>query len=163
MGEFKRGFSNRQYRCGSCGTQRIIKTNHTWPVDQMLCPSCSKQPYIAFGMTIPGLRTSVPRKFDYVGEGTNMNRISEVEQQFVSFALGEIDETKCLGGCGSTLTPFDMQWGVCMGCTKARHRAVLNRGKCGCGSKKVPGDIARTGSRSWVPCNRCLGSIKQLS
>ncbi len=52
--------------------------------------------------------------------------------------------------------------GVCMECTKARAKAA-GGGGCKCGNKKVPTDVKKSGSRSWISCHRCLGQIKQLS
>lgn len=66
-------------------------------------------------------------------------------------------------GCGKALGPFDMGYDVCMDCTKARARTVANHGKCSCGSKRKPGKVMKVYSRSWISCNRCLGTIKQLS
>lgn len=56
-------------------------------------------------------------------------------------------------------TPF----GPSMAVVKARARTVANRGRCSCGKLRDPGEVKRVGSRSWLPCLRCLGSIKQLS
>lgn len=54
---------------------------------------------------------------------------------------------------------------------KARHRAAVNRGRCVCGSKREPGP--KTGpvflingrdiGRKFIPCRRCLGTIKEVS
>jgi hypothetical protein len=66
-------------------------------------------------------------------------------------------------GCSKPLGVFDASggWNVCMDCTKARHRAVVN-GKCTCGKKAVPRKTGN-GIRKWIGCDRCLGSIKQLN
>lgn len=64
----------------------------------------------------------------------------------------------------------------CMACIKARHRAAMD-GRCHCGRAKIPGEVksvggyavlvdgkkVRRGGRSWIPCERCLGTIKQLT
>ena len=71
-------------------------------------------------------------------------------------------EARQCEGCGSELGVFDIGYSICMECTKARHRAVINR-KCSCGNKKRPSKIKRIHSRTWISCNRCLGQIKQLS
>lgn len=52
--------------------------------------------------------------------------------------------------------------GPSMATVKARHRAAMN-GQCHCGRLRDPGDMRRIASRSWIPCQRCLGTIKQLS
>lgn len=67
-------------------------------------------------------------------------------------------------GCGRPLNPVEAtRWSVCMDCTRARAATVARRGKCACRSKARAGDVVRTGSRSFVPCRRCLGTIRQLS
>ena len=46
---------------------------------------------------------------------------------------------------------------------RARHRAALD-GRCHCGSKRIPHPaILRMGSRTWRSCDRCFGTIEQLS
>lgn len=67
----------------------------------------------------------------------------------------------CEGCCGP-LGPFDALWEVCLPCTKARHKAAITK-RCVCGTKRRPTDVKRIGSRLWVSCKRCLGTIKQLS
>lgn len=62
-------------------------------------------------------------------------------------------------GCGTGFVCFD-RYPVCFDCVKARHRAAVKR-KCACGRKAVPAPEARMGSRTWVPCRRCLGTIRQ--
>lgn len=53
---------------------------------------------------------------------------------------------------------------VCWYCVKARQRAVVNRGRCVCGNDRIEHkDIHRAGSRTWISCDRCLGTVKQLS
>lgn len=67
-------------------------------------------------------------------------------------------------GCQTPMHPWEiLQWDVCLACTKARHRAVVNHGRCSCGSKRVEGEVIKHLGRSWVPCVRCLGTIRQLS
>jgi len=61
-------------------------------------------------------------------------------------------------GCES-----DTYNGVCMDCTRARAKHATSRGGCKCGKKKVPGEVKKVGSRSWIPCERCFGQIAQLS
>lgn len=66
-------------------------------------------------------------------------------------------------GCGRPLNPVEaLRWTVCFGCTKARQRAVV-AGRCCCGRQRVPGAPCAAGSRRWIPCRRCLGTIRQLS
>ena len=66
-------------------------------------------------------------------------------------------------GCGRELGVIEaVNWGVCLDCTKARHRAVVTGG-CKCGKKAIPTEVNRVGSRSWISCFRCLGQIRQLS
>ena len=66
-------------------------------------------------------------------------------------------------GCGTTLDLFSRLggWSVCFDCTKLRHKAAVNRGRCACRSKKHAKECS-TGSRRWLSCLRCLGTIKQL-
>ena len=66
-------------------------------------------------------------------------------------------------GCGRPLNPVEvLRWTVCLDCTRARMRSVLS-GRCTCGTHKVPGELCRVGSRSWIHCRRCLGSIRQVT
>lgn len=53
----------------------------------------------------------------------------------------------------------------CLACVKARARvATTGRGRCGCPKRlKRPTDVKRIGSRTWIACERCLGTIEQLS
>jgi hypothetical protein len=67
-------------------------------------------------------------------------------------------------GCDKPMGVIEaLHWDVCLPCTKARHRAAVNRGRCSCGRQARRGAVCRIGSRSWVPCKRCLGTIEQLS
>lgn len=54
------------------------------------------------------------------------------------------------------------QYTVCMACTRARQQAVLKR-RCVCGNKRRPTEVKAVGSRRWISCHRCLGTIKQIS
>jgi hypothetical protein len=63
-------------------------------------------------------------------------------------------------GCNSPLGPLDIEYSVCMPCTCARHRAVLKR-RCCCGRLRRPRRVS-TGSRTWIACDRCLGTVKQI-
>ena len=46
---------------------------------------------------------------------------------------------------------------------RARHRAAMS-GKCSCGKKRDPNpQVKRVGSRTWTSCDRCFGTIKQLT
>ena len=70
-------------------------------------------------------------------------------------------------GCGSKfINVFDSK-PVCMECVKARAKTACSNGRCKCGAKKVPGEPAGPGvgkrsGRVFIPCKRCLGSIKQV-
>lgn len=67
-------------------------------------------------------------------------------------------------GCGRGLSPIEaVRWRVCMDCTRARHRAVIARGKCKCGGKRREGEVVTQGPRSWIPCRRCLGAIREVT
>ncbi len=78
--------------------------------------------------------------------------------------IDRIGDEKC-EGCGKPLGVVEAgRWSVCFDCTKARARSVGARGKCVCGSKRKPGaELAPFGKRGrrWIPCKRCLGTIKQ--
>jgi hypothetical protein len=66
-------------------------------------------------------------------------------------------------GCDRRLGALEaLHWSVCLDCTKARARTATTH-RCGCGRSARPGSTQRIGSRSWVPCRRCLGTIRQLS
>lgn len=67
-------------------------------------------------------------------------------------------------GCNKPLGMLEaMRWNVCMDCTRARARAVANHSRCTCGNKARPTEVMRSGSRTWISCHRCLGSIRQLT
>lgn len=71
-------------------------------------------------------------------------------------------QPKC-DGCGIFLFPYEAkQWGVCLSCTKVRHRAVLT-GKCSCGKLRRPKACDNGMGRRWFSCLRCLGTIRQIS
>lgn len=71
--------------------------------------------------------------------------------------------TSICTGCGKPLGAIEaLYWEVCLDCTKARNRAFTNGGRCVCRSKR-PSELHKTGSRSWISCLRCLGTIKQVS
>jgi hypothetical protein len=74
--------------------------------------------------------------------------------------------TKC-EGCGGEMYSFIWPH-VCMSCVKARHRSVVARGRCVCGRKRRPmpevgNGLKRLGARRWIPCGRCLGTIRQVA
>lgn len=81
-------------------------------------------------------------------------------------SLGEI-----CAGCGKEWINIFQDGGVCMDCVKARHRAVVNGGRCSCGRKAKPGKVSgpvfkvngRDIGRKFIPCGRCLGVIKQIA
>jgi hypothetical protein len=65
-------------------------------------------------------------------------------------------------GCDRPLNPAEaLHWSVCFPCTRARHQAVL-KGRCACGSSRRPADAVSHLGRVWIPCRRCLGTIRQL-
>ena len=52
---------------------------------------------------------------------------------------------------------------ICMDCVKSRQRAAQD-GRCHCGRKAIPGPERGgkpRGMRKWIPCERCLGTIRQ--
>lgn len=76
-------------------------------------------------------------------------------------------------GCGKSFYNIFDNRPVCMDCVGARARVAFS-GSCKCGNKKRPGAVLggavvmRVGGReirgrSWIPCLRCLGTIKQVS
>ena len=67
-------------------------------------------------------------------------------------------------GCLAPLHPMERgYWTVCFPCTRARHKAVLARGRCVCHARERRPRQVSNGSRAWIACDRCLGSIRQLS
>lgn len=64
--------------------------------------------------------------------------------------------------CGKPGGLVVLDGGPCMPCVRARHRAAITH-RCSCGSQRIPAPLARIGSRSWIACNRCLGTIRQVS
>lgn len=76
-------------------------------------------------------------------------------------------------GCDKNMNPIEAAGGpVCLECCAARARAAMDH-RCHCGNRRRPGEAltaggitingVRRGVRSWVPCRRCLGTIRQLS
>lgn len=51
--------------------------------------------------------------------------------------------------------------GPSMDTVRARHRAALSK-RCSCGKLRHP-ETKSVGSRVWVACKRCLGTIRQIS
>jgi hypothetical protein len=77
-------------------------------------------------------------------------------------------ETKRCEGCEQVLGTVEaLLWSVCLGCTKARHRAVIRGGRCSCGPRKRRPREVSTGpvrfARRWIACDRCLGAVAQLN
>lgn len=67
-------------------------------------------------------------------------------------------------GCGKGMTAAEARWPVCLDCTKARHKAVIARGRCRCRrEQRRPGDVVQQGPRRWIPCRRCLGMIEEVT
>ncbi len=94
------------------------------------------------------------------------DRVNE-KLQATAEALGELLPivTAC-EGCGRPLGVVEAQrWNVCLPCTKARHRSATTGGRCRCGNKARPGaecgNPIGSGGVRWIPCRRCLGSIRQ--
>lgn len=96
--------------------------------------------------------------------------------------MGDAPPTRC-DGCGKSLNPLQAVMSqtrsgdnVCMNCVKARHRAAMDN-TCKCGRQAVPeapvtvggykvrvdGEVKNAGGRTFIPCKRCLGTIKQIS
>lgn len=53
----------------------------------------------------------------------------------------------------------------CLECCKARQRAA-HSGRCQCGRRARPeAELAPFGARGrrWIPCGRCLGTIRQTN
>ena len=74
-------------------------------------------------------------------------------------------ELRTCEGCGKGLDALEgAHWRVCLDCTKARHRTVVNRGRCGCrAADRRPGEVVRQAGRAWIPCRRCLGAIREVT
>lgn len=53
----------------------------------------------------------------------------------------------------------------CMDCVRSRAKvATSGRGRCTCPKKlQRPSEVHKMGSRRWITCGRCLGTIKQLN
>lgn len=66
--------------------------------------------------------------------------------------------TTACSGCGAPVF-----YNPCLACVRARQRTAVSGGRCLCGRRARPGDVLTHFSRSWVPCLRCLGTIRQLS
>jgi len=64
-------------------------------------------------------------------------------------------------GCGKPLGLGP--WAVCMDCTRARARAATSGWRCRCGNRRREGAERSIGGRRWVPCLRCLGTVRQLA
>ena len=54
-------------------------------------------------------------------------------------------------------------WSPCMDCVRARARSATTGHRCVCGRKRIESAVKRVGSRTWISCERCLGTVKQLS
>ena len=95
-----------------------------------------------------------------------MNRI-KYEISSGIHETGPLSADRC-EGCDRAIYSFAGP--VCLACCKARHRAVLNSGRCTCGRRARPtrkGRIVMFGrrdiGRKWIACLRCLGTIKQFN
>lgn len=66
--------------------------------------------------------------------------------------------------CGDPLDLLArLDGGRCMNCVRARAAAVSKGGRCVCPKRKQEPVEKRSIHRSWISCERCLGTIKQLS
>ena len=66
--------------------------------------------------------------------------------------------------CGEPADLFAIaDGGPCMDCVRARAASVAANGRCRCPKAKQQPRTVTTRSRSWVACDRCLGSIRQIS
>ena len=64
-------------------------------------------------------------------------------------------------GCGRTVLRIN---NPCLDCCKARCASVAANGKCKCGAKRKPDKrVRKAHNRKWIHCNRCLGTITQLT
>jgi hypothetical protein len=52
---------------------------------------------------------------------------------------------------------------ICMECVQVRARVASGNKRCPCRGRKQKPQTVETRSRSWVACDRCLGTIKQLT
>ena len=98
---------------------------------------------------------------------TNMRNIDYNFEQSQKLQQQEESEAK-IPDCEGCLKEMDVMgflqgYTVCMDCVKARHKAVMRNGKCGCRkADKRPREMGNK-SRKWLGCDRCLGTIRQLS
>lgn len=106
----------------------------------------------------------VDRKLNSFGEEESYNSVSlngckEIVERILT---SEVD--RC-GGCTKEITKYEaMQWGVCLPCTGLRQRAAVGGGSCVCHEQAIPGSVRGIqGQRMWIPCKKCLGTIRQLS
>ena len=66
--------------------------------------------------------------------------------------------------CGEPADLFAIaDGGPCMNCVRARAATVGANGRCRCPKSKQRPRTVKTRSRSWVACDRCLGTIRQIS
>lgn len=80
--------------------------------------------------------------------------------------MNQLSDTPKCHGCGEVISIVDQREGysVCLDCTKARQAAVMAHGACKCAAKRNPDARIRiVGSRKWIACNRCLGTVRQLA
>ena len=77
--------------------------------------------------------------------------------------MAETGQSYTCEGCGCALGVVEaVNWGVCLDCTRARARAVGSGGRCSCGPKRRRERVVKTAIRSWMACDRCLGTVRQL-
>lgn len=69
----------------------------------------------------------------------------------------EAEKMKC-SACG-----IDSWHDICLSCVRARARVACGSKRCSCPKALKRERVIKTASRSWVACDRCLGSVRQLS
>ena len=65
--------------------------------------------------------------------------------------------------CSGCLRPVYPWADPCLACVRARHRAAVTH-RCSCPKHlRRESGIKRAWSRTWISCERCLGTVRQLS
>ena len=117
------------------------------------CPKCAKQ-----------FRVKYEDDSQFATASITTRRKSKMANR----RTADIMDSKC-PVCGSDADLWCAIDGKpCMNCIKARQRAAQD-GRCHCGRKAIPGEERSTGGingrsgRRWIPCERCLGTIRQTA